>query len=128
MESCPTGALVFGNEEELKDLIKGATVMKPETGLRPRVYYRNIPGQFIAGTVYDPETKDIVEYAKVMVVSGGKIINTLTDDFGDFWFKDLAVGSFDITITAPGYEPKYFYAVRTDECVNLGDIPLTGVK
>ena len=127
VESCATGALVFGEEEDLKDLINGAVVMRPETGLRPRVYYRNVPGQFIAGTVYDPDAKEIIEYAKVMAVTGGKIINATTDDFGDFWFNDLAVGSYDITITAPGYEPKYFYAVRTDECVNLGDIPLMKV-
>ena len=124
VEVCPTGALVYGEEEGLKDLILGAVVQKPETGLLPRVYYRNVPGQFIAGTVYDPADKEIIEYANVMAVSGGKIIKTVTDDFGDFWFNDLAIGSFDITITAPGYEPKYFYAVRTDECVNLGDIPL----
>lgn len=44
VEMCPTEALVFGDEDELQDLIVGATVMQPETGLKPRVYYRNIPG------------------------------------------------------------------------------------
>jgi Fe-S-cluster-containing dehydrogenase component len=123
-EVCPTGALVFGEEEKLADLIKGAQTLQPETGLRPRVYYRNLPGAFIAGTVFDPDADEIVEYARVMAVTGGKIINTLTDDFGDFWLNDLAVGSFDITITAAGYEPQYFYGVRTDESVNLGEIAL----
>jgi len=128
VEVCPTGAIVFGEEDELQPLIKGASVLKPETGFGPRVYYRNVPGQFIAGTVYDPESEEVIEYAKVMAVSGGKIIHTVTDDFGDFWFNDLAVGSYDITITSKGYEPKYFYGVRTDECVSLGDIPLLLVK
>ena len=127
-EVCPTGAFVFGEEEELADLIKGAQVLKPETGTGPKVYYRNIPGQFIAGTLFDPEADEVVEYARIMAVTGGKIINTQSDDFGDFWLNDLAVGSFDITITADGYEPKYFYAVRTDECVNLGDIALEKKK
>jgi Fe-S-cluster-containing dehydrogenase component len=124
-EVCPTGAFVFGEEEELADLIKGAQTLHPETGNRPRVYYRNAPGQFIAGTIFDPEADEIIEYARVTAVSGGKIINTLTDDFGDFWLNDLAVGAYDITVTKEGYEPKYFYAVRTDDCVNLGDIALT---
>jgi Fe-S-cluster-containing dehydrogenase component len=123
-EVCPTGAFIFGDEEDLADQIKGAVVLNPESGNRPRVYYRNVPGQFIAGTVYDEEADEIVEYAKVMAVSGGKIVNVLTDDFGDFWINDLAVGSYDITITKEGYEPRYFYAVRTDECVNLGDLAL----
>jgi Fe-S-cluster-containing dehydrogenase component len=127
-EVCPTGAFVFGDEEELADLIKGAQVLQPETGFGPRVYYRNLPGAFIAGTIFDPEADEIIEYARVMAVTGGKIISTLTDDFGDFWLNDLAVGSFDVTITADGYEPKYFNAVRTDESVNLGEIALDRKK
>jgi len=128
VESCPTGALIFGESDELKELVTGATVQKPETGLLPRVFYRNVPGQFIAGTVYDPDAEEVIEYAKILAVTGGKILQTLTDDFGDFWLNDLAIGSYDITITAPGYEPRYFYAIRTDECVNLGDIPLEKQK
>ena len=123
-EACPTGAFRFGDEEGLAELIKGASVLKPETGAGPRVFYRNVPGQFIAGTLYDPAADEVVEHARVMAVSGGKIVNVLTDDFGDFWLNDLAVGSWDITITKEGYEPKYFFGVRTDECVNLGDIGL----
>ena len=123
-EVCPTGAFIYGDEEDLAELIKGADVLKPETGIAPKVYYRNVPGQFIAGTIYDQNEDEIIEYARVMAVSGGKIVSVLTDDFGDFWIKDLAVGSWDITITAAGYEPKYIHGVRTDECVNLGDIPL----
>jgi Fe-S-cluster-containing dehydrogenase component len=124
VEVCPTGALQFGDEADLADLIPGATVLQPEDGLLPRVYYRNVPGQFIAGTVYDDDEKEVIEHAVVTAVTGGKIIRSLTDDFGDFWLQDLAVGSYDITVSAPGYAPKYFYGVRTDECVNLGDIPL----
>ncbi len=48
----------------------------------------------------------------------------LTDDFGDFWFKDLPVGSFDLTISAPGFQSKDFKGVRTDPDQNLGDIAL----
>jgi Fe-S-cluster-containing dehydrogenase component len=128
VEVCPTGALTFGEKEDLADQIKGATVLKPEEGLHPQVYYRNVPGMFIAGTVYDPVRKEIIEYARITVVTGGKIIHALTDDFGDFWLRDLAVGSYDLTITATGYEPKYFEKVRTDACVNLGDIPMQPQK
>ncbi|MDR3363393.1 MAG: carboxypeptidase regulatory-like domain-containing protein [Clostridiales Family XIII bacterium] len=124
VEACPTGALAFGEEDGLAGDIKGAAVLKPETGSYPKVYYRNVPGQFIAGTAYDPELKEVIEHAEVVAVTGGKILRTWTDDFGDFWLNDLAVGSYDVTIAAAGYEPKNFSGLRTDECVNLGDIPL----
>jgi Fe-S-cluster-containing dehydrogenase component len=124
VEVCPTDALRFGEEEELRAEIPGAQVLLPEEGLRPRVYYRNIPGQFIAGTVYDPQSEEVIIGARCRAVSGGKHIETVTDVYGDFWFRDLAVGSWDVYIEAKGYRQKAFDALRTDECLNLGDIPL----
>jgi len=124
VEACPTDALSFGEEDELADLIEGAQVLKPETGCMPRVYYRNIPGQFIAGTVYDPVEKEVVIGAKCRLTSGGKLWKTETDEYGDFWFNDLPVGVFDLVIEAKGFDFKVFEGLRTRECVNLGDIPL----
>ena len=124
VESCPTDAITFGEEEELKDLIAGASVLKPETGLRPNVYYRNIPGKFITGTVYDPVEREVVIGARCLLTSGGKLVETFTDTYGDFWFKDLAVGSYSVSIEAIGFQGKYFTALDTTTDVNLGDIPL----
>ena len=124
VEACPTDAMKFGEEEELKDWIEGASVMIPETGLLPRVYYRNIPGKFIAGTVYDPVKEEVIIGAKCRLNSGGKVWETMTDDFGDFWFKDLPVGLFDLVISAPGFEYKTFKNLKTAKDINLGDIPL----
>lgn len=125
VDVCPTQTLRFGEEEELKDLIEGAEVLKPESGLGPKVYYRNIPGKFIAGTVYDPVEKDVVEGARCLLTSGSKTWDIVTDDFGDFWFKDLPIGVFNLVISAPGYEPKFFNNLKTSECINLGDIPMS---
>ena len=126
VEMCGTGALQFGDEDdpEMQDLIEGATVLQPETGLHPRVYYRNIPGKFIAGTVYDPEAKEVIIGARVRAINGGKLYMTNTDEYGDFWFKDLAVGVFDVYVEAKGYKTQVFKGLRTRECVNLGDIAL----
>ena len=129
VEACPTDAMVFGEEEDLQDLIVGATVRMPETGMGPKVYYRNIPGQFIAGTVYDPEEKEVIIGARVRATNGGKTVEVVTDEYGDFWFKDLAKGLYDVVIQAKGYEYKVFDAVDVkSECVNLGDIALEKVK
>jgi Fe-S-cluster-containing dehydrogenase component len=128
VEACPTGALRFGGEDDLRDLIEGAAVQKPETGCAPRVYYRNIPGKFIAGTVYDPVEKEVVIGAKCRLNCGGKLWETVTDAYGDFWFDDLAVGVYDLVIEAEGYEIKTFFGLRSRACVNLGDIPLDRTK
>ncbi|MDR0861338.1 MAG: 4Fe-4S binding protein [Oscillospiraceae bacterium] len=122
VEACPTDALGFGEESELQDFIVGATVREPESGLKPRVYYRNIPGKFIAGTVYDPIEKEVVIGAKARATIGGKTYHTVTDEYGDFWFNDLPVGKFDVVIEAAGFAPRRFEGVDTSVDVNLGDI------
>lgn len=124
VDACPTEALEFVEESEAEDFVVGATVRKPETGAHPRVYYRNIPGRFIAATVYDPVKRDVIEGAKVRATNGGKTYFTVTDEFGDFWFNDLAAGRYNVVIEAKGYETKVFDAVDAKKDVNLGDVPL----
>jgi tetrathionate reductase subunit B len=125
VEACPTDAMRFGEEEELQDWIEGAQVLHPETGLLPRVYYRNIPGKFIAGTVYDPVEKEVIIGAKCRLNSGGKLWESLTDSYGDFWFKDLPIGLFDLVISGSGFQEKVFQGLKTSKDLNLGDIPLS---
>ncbi len=124
VEACPTDAILFGEEADLADEVLGADVLLPKKGTLPRVYYRNLPGKFITGTVYDPEAKEVVVGAKVRAVTGGKLYKTVTNNYGDFWFNDLAVGKFDVFIEAKGFEVKTFEGLHTKECLNLGDIPL----
>ena len=59
---------------------------------------------------------------------GGKTVEVLSDEYGDFWFKDLAVGKYDVVIEAPGYDYKVFDNVDATKDVNLGDIPLDKTK
>jgi tetrathionate reductase subunit B len=121
---CPSGALQFGEEAELQPLLAGTAVLRPEAGLNPKVFYKNIPGRFIAGTVYDPKNEEIVEGARCHLSSGPKVWDVITDDFGDFWFNDLPAGSYDLTVTADGFAPKHFCSLETGRDLNLGDIPL----
>ena len=124
VDVCPTGALMFGEKEEFEEKIRDATVLKPETANGPNVYYLNIPGQFIAGTVYDPDEEDVITGARCHLSRGAKVWETFTDDFGDFWFKDLPVAKFDLRIEANGYEPLNFNDLDTADCVSLGDLPM----
>jgi Fe-S-cluster-containing dehydrogenase component len=124
VEACPTDAMRFGEETELSDEVLGAMRLLADEGQKPRVWYRNIPGQFIAGTVYDPAAEEVIVGARCRAVSGGKLLETFTDSYGDFWFNDLAVGKWEIFIEPKGYKQKAFYDLRTTECLNLGDIAM----
>ena len=98
-EACPTDAMVFGEESELADQLVGA---------RP-----------------DPVEKEVVIGARCVLTGEGKTLETLTDSYGDFWFKNLpAGGSYDLTVTAEGFRPKTFEHISVDASVNLDDIPL----
>lgn len=124
VDVCRTGALRFGEEEEFSDFIKDAVVRSPETGCGPKVYYKNIPGQFIAGTVYDPVEEAVIRNARCTLTGNGIEKSEMTDTFGDFWFKDLSVGIFSLTIEADGFETIKMDGLNTAECLNLGDIPM----
>jgi ferredoxin len=129
VEACPTDAMVFGEEDELRELLKDAVTLHPEFNTGPRVYYRNIPGCFVGGLVYDPEEEEVIIGAKVtLTLADGTKYETVTDDFGDFWFKELPETKAMVKITAPGYEPRSFTNLITAECPNLGDIPLSKEK
>jgi tetrathionate reductase subunit B len=126
VEVCPTGALKFGEEDTLKDLIIRAEVLKPEFGTRPRVYYIGLPKSFVTGDVYDAKKDKCLPGAKVILTSldNGESFNTVTDNFGGFWFKDLKTGTFSLTIKAEGYPVKTLENISTEKDVNLGDIRL----
>ena len=125
VEACPTDAMKFGEEEELADLLKDAVTLHPEYGTGPRVYYRNIPGCFVGGLVYDPVEEEVIIGAKVTVtLADGTVKTTVTDAFGDFWFKDLPETTAAVTVEAEGFASKTFDGLNTADCPNLGDIPL----
>ena len=89
------------------------------------MYYKNIPGQFIAGTVYDPIEEVVIRNARCTLTGEGITRELSTDTFGDFWFKDLPSGTFDLVIEAEGFSSIEKNGIDTTECVSLGDIPMT---
>jgi Fe-S-cluster-containing dehydrogenase component len=126
-DNCPTEAIKFGEESEFAELIAKAEVMKPELGLKPRVYYLNVMKRFIAGTVYDPKEKEVIIGAELLLtdLKTSAEYRMTTDNFGDFWFKGLADSSlYRLKIASNGKE-KTIDGISTEKDVNLGDIPLT---
>jgi tetrathionate reductase subunit B len=126
VEVCPTGALTFGEEDELKELIGKAQVMNPEFGTKPNVYYIGIPGRFVAGAAYDREADRCLPGATVTLTDSksGDSRSETTDNFGDFWFKDLKMGDYSLTVKKTGYRNASLKTINTRQDVNLGDIPM----
>jgi len=127
VDACPTGALKFMEESEAQELIDKAETLIRGQEIKARAYYLNVPKKFIAGTIYDPVKKEIIEGAKctLISISDGQTYVVKTDGFGDFWFEGLTVSCFSLRIEAGGFKSKILEGITTEKDVNLGDIPVT---
>lgn len=126
VEVCPTEALKFGDEVDFASSISVGAPLIPDTGTKPRVYYLNIPGKFIAGAVYDPEDDRCIKGAEVVLqnIVANEESNTVTDIFGDFWFENLKVADYRILINKDGYLARTIEPIVNTRDLNLGDIGL----
>ena len=117
-DACPTGAFTFGDEADpaIKEKIAGAELLKPELPTRPRVYYLNLPKKWIAGAVFDPQADECLEGATVTAQNRetGDTLTVTTDNYGDFWLKGLADGSYTLLIEKAGYLAKKLGPVDAD--------------
>ena len=100
MDNCHVNVITFGEEADLD--LEGTEVLHPEWGTKPRVFYRGMPKKFIAATVYDPETKEVVIGAQVTATGEGGTFTAVTDDWGDFWLRGLPDADWTVTIEAGG--------------------------
>jgi len=130
VEACCTGALMFGEYDQLKKVIKErkAEVLNPEFGLKPRVYYIGLPKKFIAGTVLCQKICEPLEDAQITLsnLSTLESITTRADNYGDFEYEGLETGTtFSVLIEKKGYQDKRIEPVRTEKDVYLGEIFLT---
>jgi Fe-S-cluster-containing dehydrogenase component len=124
VDNCPTNALQFGEESALASQIAGAEKLHPEFGLKPRAHYLNLPKKFIAGCVYDPTKKEVIEGAACTLTGEGSTLTQKTDAWGDFWFDGLKVGTYSLKIEAAG-KTKTIPNISTAKDVGLGDIALS---
>jgi Fe-S-cluster-containing dehydrogenase component len=130
VESCPSGALVFGDLDDPKShvaklIASGKTeALHPEFGLKEQVRYINLPRKFIAGTVIFGDTDECAIGLKVILTGNGTTVESITDDFGDFEFEGLADNTeYTLKIEADGYKPKTVKA-KTSNDLSLPEIVL----
>jgi len=150
VEVCPTEAIRFGDEKDLRPFIKDASVLLPEDKTRPLVYYLNLPKRFIAGSIYNGEEDECLEDVKLTLSSKASVekrticgrglcftgvydtkpktnvkLIVKTDGFGDFWFNQIDPSLYTLKIEKEGYESKTIDVIDVhDEDANLGDIEL----
>ena len=122
VHACPTGAMSFYNVEadEFAKIIEaeGLESYKPELG-GGGVYYKNLymyTKNFIAGGILkDGECAEGVTVG----LKGADVPDQVTNYFGDFWFDNLAEGTY--TIVVNGQDAK---EVSITTSLNVGSIEI----
>lgn len=127
VDACPTDALIFGEEEDLKEHIsKSEPLLMPgNEHVKPRVFHMGLPKKFIAGALLDKELDACVEGAVITAKNKetGETVKAESDSYGDFWLRDLGDGIYTLLIEKPGYMPQKFGPVDvTEKDMNVGDI------
>ncbi|MFA5628879.1 MAG: 4Fe-4S dicluster domain-containing protein [Dehalococcoidales bacterium] len=126
VDACITDMLRFGEEEDFSaDIAKSEAypTLSGEPAPKVRVHYQNLPKRFIAGTVYDPGTEEVVIGA-TCTLSGADSGTAVTDEFGDFWFEGIAVGEYSVKIEKDG-KTLTRDNINTEKDVNLGNLALS---
>ena len=121
VDNCHVDVITFGEEVDLD--LEGTEVLHPEWGTQPRVFYRGLPKKFIAGTVYNPEAKEVVIGANVTASGDAGTFSAVTDDWGDFWLRELPDAEWTIAIEAGG-KKKVLEVSTKEKDLGLGDIAL----
>lgn len=119
VDACATGALRFVDEA---DIPAEAERLAPAS----KVYYLNLPKRWVAGEVYDEPADEVAIGVCVNLRRDGEVVaSTQTDEFGDFWFRQVEAASYTVEVVAPeGYIPRTVAANALDADVNVGAIAL----
>jgi Fe-S-cluster-containing dehydrogenase component len=130
VESCPTGALVFGDLDdhgsEVSRLMASGKTEALHGGydIKEKVRYMGLPGKFIAGTVIYGDRDECAEGVTVALSRDSDRQEVKTNAFGDFEFEGLADNTeYTIGITAGGYKEQTITA-KTRKDIYLGEINL----
>jgi len=130
VESCPTGALIFGDLDDAGSEVARLTASGKTEMLHggydigEKVRYMGLPGKFIAGTVIYGDRDECAEGVTVALSRDGERREVKTNAFGDFEFEGLADNTeYTIGIAAGGYKEQTITAA-TRKDIYLGEIKL----
>ena len=127
---CPHGAILFGDEDDavFADDSDGRPIeiFHPEFEAAPRVLWKGLPKPWIAATVIDAASDEVIEDAEATATDliGDAARTVRTDAFGDFWVNGLDMDrKYRVEIAKPGYQP-FVAVVTTDDDCDLGTVAL----
>jgi tetrathionate reductase subunit B len=130
VEICPHNAIAFGDDTSapFNEIGRGGAfeVYHPEYQAEPRVYWRNLPKPWIAGTIIDAARDEVIPEATITSVDlvQNDVVTVQSDAFGDFCIKGVAPDrKYRIEIKKDGYE-KSLAIVTIDGAQDLGEVSL----
>lgn len=89
------------------------------------VWYLNLPKRWVAGQLYDELADEVIIGATVTIRGeDGSVETTQTDEFGDFWFRQISGQRYQVWFEAEGYVNRQDEADATEKDVNMGSIPI----
>lgn len=127
VDACVMQALQYVDIDALEyaEQFAAAECIKPELGTSPQVYYLNFPKRFIGGEVFDEVDDEVIIGATVTLAQGDKaLMKVKTDDFGDFWFNQIAPEKYTVYVESEGYMNRVFEVDVTERDQNIGSIAL----
>ncbi len=132
VQACPTGALTMVRatdpEREHMVVTEALAVYCPEFKTAPRVHYKNLgrfTHHFIAGSLAFKDTDECATDAEIRLTddSGQAVMETRTDNYGDFIFDGLKKdsGPYRLEIRVPDYQDMAL-TTKITESLNLGTL------
>ncbi|MCI9629055.1 MAG: oxidoreductase [Eggerthellaceae bacterium] len=129
VDACAHDAILFGDEEDFADMLKDAEDLRPELATKPRVHYLNKPKRFLAGEIADLEEEEVLIGADIVLTNleTGEKLTCKSDEFGDFWFKQIEAADYSIDVTYEGYMPRHVvdFISTKDKDLNVGTIAMS---
>jgi len=130
VESCPTGALIFGDLDDPKSevaklMATGTTeVLHPDYGMNEKVRYISLPRKFIAGTIIYGDVDEVAVGLAITLIGDKVSRMAVTNGFGDFEFEGLPDNAdYTVKVEAPKYKARSV-KVKTAKDIYMGEIVL----
>ncbi len=107
VDVCSHDAILYKEESEVRELLANAEFFEGMSSFDPRVYYRNLPKRFVAGSVIDFSADEVVIGARVLLLNNEVCIaEQQTDWYGDFKFDQVDPAHYSVVIKMDGYANK----------------------
>ena len=112
VDACPDGRHHYSAKKRTcRTSLSARRYACPKRATTPRCITATFPANSSPARCTTLSKKRSSSARAVRATIGGKTVEVLSDEYGDFWFKGLAVGKYDVVIEAPGFEYKVFEKV-----------------